>query len=61
MNLSLLLDSLAALSNPAFRLFLQSEGIKTIMLHYQSPNLNVYDERWVRSVKIRILVSEIDR
>jgi transposase InsO family protein len=36
---------------PAFRDILQSEGIRTLMLPYQSPNLNAYAERWVRSLK----------
>jgi len=36
---------------PAFREILHSEGIRTLMLPYQSPNLNAYAERWVRSVK----------
>jgi putative transposase len=36
---------------PAFRCILQNEGIKTLMLPFQSPNLNAYAERWVRSVK----------
>jgi len=35
----------------AFRRILNNEGIKTIMLPFQSPNLNAYAERWVRSVK----------
>ena len=30
---------------------LQNEGIRTLMLPYQSPNLNAHAERWVRSVK----------
>jgi putative transposase len=36
---------------PAFRAILESEGIRTLMLPFQSPNLNAYAERWVRSVK----------
>ena len=36
---------------PAFRRILQNEGIQTLMLPFQSPNLNAYAERWVRSVK----------
>jgi putative transposase len=37
--------------SPAFRHILRSEGIRTIQLPFQSPNLNAYAERWVRSVK----------
>ncbi len=36
---------------PAFKRILQNEGIKTLALPFQSPNLNAYAERWVRSVK----------
>ncbi len=36
---------------PTFRRILQNEGIQTLMLPFQSPNLNAYAERWVRSVK----------
>jgi|SRR5665213_96552 len=36
---------------PAFRRILNNEGIRTLMLPFQSPNLNAYAERWVRSVK----------
>jgi transposase InsO family protein len=36
---------------PAFKRILQNEGVQTLMLPFQSPNLNAYAERWVRSVK----------
>ena len=36
---------------PAFRRILNNEGIQTLMLPFQSPNLNAYAERWVKSVK----------
>jgi hypothetical protein len=36
---------------PAFRQIIKSAGIKPIRLPPQSPNLNAFSERWVRSVK----------
>jgi putative transposase len=36
---------------PAFRRVLNNAGVKTYRLPFQSPNLNAYAERWVRSVK----------
>ena len=36
---------------PAFRDFVQREGIAVIRLPPRSPNLNVYAERWVRGVR----------
>ena len=35
----------------SFRHILNNSGIKTIMLPFQSPNLNAYAERWVRTIK----------
>ena len=36
---------------PAFVETIESVGVKTVKLPPQSPNLNAYAERWVRSVK----------
>lgn len=36
---------------PAFRNVLKSAGVRPVVLPPQSPNLNAFAERWVRSVK----------
>jgi transposase InsO family protein len=36
---------------PAFRNVLESAGVRPVVLPPQSPNLNAFAERWVRSVK----------
>ena len=36
---------------PAFRKVLKSAGVRPVVLPPQSPNLNAFAERWVRSVK----------
>jgi transposase InsO family protein len=36
---------------PAFQRLLEHAGVRRVMLPPQSPNLNAYAERWVRSVK----------
>jgi putative transposase len=36
---------------PAFRNVLRSAGVRPVVLPPQSPNLNAFAERWVRSVK----------
>jgi putative transposase len=37
--------------SPAFRQLIKAEKVKTLALPPQSPNLNAYAERWVRSIK----------
>jgi transposase InsO family protein len=48
---SLLVHDRAGQFCPAFKRILRNEGIQTLALPFQSPNLNAYAERWVRSVK----------
>jgi transposase InsO family protein len=36
---------------PAFQHVIDATGVKRVLLPPQSPNLNAYAERWVRSVK----------
>jgi transposase InsO family protein len=40
---------------PAFQELLDAAGVKRVPLPPQSPNLNAYAERWVRSVKDEVL------
>jgi transposase InsO family protein len=36
---------------PSFRQLVEAENVETLLMPPQSPNLNAYAERWVRSVK----------
>jgi transposase InsO family protein len=40
---------------PAFQRTVDAAGVQRVMLPPQSPNLNAYAERWVRSVKEEVL------